>query len=268
MFCMEKSVKASGPFGEVASPIRCRSWGCPNCQEWRQRCLQAQCINGRPNRFIVLTCRRSDESTPLEAARGLVLAWRAIVKAWRKQRKWHKGQFIAVFEPHESGWPHLHILWRGHWISQRWLSREMGARLNSPIVHVSMIRGAKSAAFYVAKYFSKAPTRFGSLKRYWTSGNYAKSHPTDAEPVFPKHLPKEVVNQTIHNIEHEWIRYKKPVWRRPPMIVGWGSLSPLPAVTLLKHRPRLRFRGGLLRWKHGKVWGAPGFPDQNGGERA
>lgn len=224
MFCREQSIQANSNFGQVAAPIKCRSWLCPNCAEWRQKCLMSQCINGKPNRFITITCRAGQFGTKEGNAAAIVRAWRIIVQRWRRKRPWHRCQFIAVFEPHESGWPHLHVLWRGHWLDQEWLSEQTTELLNSPVAHVSLIKGRKSAAFYVAKYFSKAPLKFGTCKRYWTSQKFAKSYSTDAEPVFRKGYPIERRNQRIGQIESDWKRAGKTVWRAGKDIIGWGVL--------------------------------------------
>lgn len=223
MYCRERSVIASTPFGEVAAAIKCRSWLCPECAVWRQKCLMSQCIIGKPNRFLTITCRPGEFGSMETNAKAIAAAWRTVVQRWRRLAKWHKCEYICVFEPHESGWPHLHVLWRGHWIGQAWLSEQMSALLNSPVVHVSRIKGAKSAAYYVAKYFSKTPTRFGTAKRYWTSKNYGKCTDTDAEPVFRKGIPKTMSRDSIDDHIRDWHRRSKVVWYVGTDIAGWGT---------------------------------------------
>lgn len=225
MFCGETSIMASTHFGQVAAPVKCKRWGCPNCQEWRQNCLMARCIEGKPNRFIVLTCRRNQFPTKELAAKAMVAAWRTIVLRWRRLEKWHKCEYIAVFEPHASGWPHIHILWKGHWIDQKWLSQQAMELLNSPIQHVSLIKDVKSAAFYVGSYFSKEPEKFGTCKRYWTSKNWPKLQHIDAQKAFHKGFPIELVNKTIHAIVETWRKYKKEVYEIPPNLYAWGTLT-------------------------------------------
>lgn len=224
MFCQENTITATSHFGQVAASVKCKRWGCPNCAEWKQRCLMARGIEGKPNRFITFTCRRGQYPTPEAAARAMVKAWRTIVLRWRRLRKYHKCEYLAVFEPHESGWPHIHVLWRGHWIDQKWLSQQGLELLNSPIQHVFKIADAKSAVAYVTTYFSKEPTKFGTLKRYWTSRNWPKLKHIDADRAFHKGFPIDLVNRRIHEIVAEWKRYGKTVWTRPPDIHGWGCL--------------------------------------------
>lgn len=224
MFCSDQSIVATSHFGQVAAPVKCKRWGCPNCQEWRQRCLQARGIEGKPNRFILFTCRQGQFASPYEAAKAMVAAWRTIVLRWRRLRKHHRCEYLAVFEPHVTGWPHMHILWKGDWLDQDWLSQQGSELLNSPFQRISLIKDAKSAVFYVTKYFSKEPTRFGTLKRYWTSRNWPKLQTIDADRAFHKGFPIDLVNRRIQDIVHEWRRYEKIVWERPPNIYGWGCL--------------------------------------------
>jgi hypothetical protein len=223
-FCREQTITATSHFGQVAAPVKCKRWTCELCADWRSRCLMARCMEGKPNRFITFTCRRGQFPDEVTTARAMVQAWRTIVLRWRRLNKWHKCEYIAVFEPHVSGWPHMHILWKGHWIDQKWLSQQATELLNSPIQHVFKIADAKSAAAYVTKYFSKAPTKFGTCKRYWTSKSWPKLKHIDAARAFHKGFPIDKVNRRIDDIIREWKRHHKEVWTRPPDVAGWGML--------------------------------------------
>lgn len=224
MFCGEQSILTTSDFGEIAAPVKCKRWSCENCSEWRQRCLQARCIEGKPNRFITFTCRRGQFPDEGTTAQAMVKAWRTIVLRWRRLNKWHKCEYIAVFEPHVSGWPHMHILWKGHWIDQQWLSQQGTALLNSHHQSVSKIKDARSAAFYVAKYFSKAPAKFANCKRYWTSKNWPKLTLIDADRAFHNGFPFGLVDARIETLIAEWKRHGKEVWHRKPDLAGWGAL--------------------------------------------
>lgn len=224
MFCGETSIRASTHYGETIATIKCRSWGCPECAETRQRQLQSQCINGKPNRFLTITCRAGQFGSKEANAAAIAKAWRTVVQRWRRQEKWHKCQYICVFEPHISGWPHLHILYRGHWMRQQWLSDQMNALLNSPRVHISAIHNSKQAAFYVAKYFSKGPQKFGNSKRYWTSQDYAKPYNTDAAPAFPKGIPVCMVPKPASELLQSWYHESRQVWTIRNKIFMWGEL--------------------------------------------
>lgn len=253
-FCREQSIKASCQFGEIAAAIKCRSWNCELCAPWRQRQLQARAIEGKPNRFITITCRVGQFGSKEGNARAIAAAWRTVVLRWRRLNKWHKCEYLCVFEPHISGWPHLHVLWSGHWIGWQWLRDQMIQLLNSQHVHVSRIRGEKSAAFYVAEYFSKAPTRFGTAKRYWTSKLWPKCKLTDAPKAFPKDIPIIRVNTPIQEIVASWRRAYKNVCEIPPDLWGWGTLwNPGTYVKDNKDRPIRSYDGDAWR-KTAKGW--------------
>lgn len=224
MFCREASIRASQEYGEIIAPIKCRSWTCDECAPERQHQLQSQCINGKPNRFITITCRYGEFRRKECAAKAIALAWRTFVQKWRKEKPWHKGQYIAVMEETKKGWPHLHILWRGHWISQQSLSQHMSEWLNSPNVDIRQITNVKQRAYYVAQYFSKAPVRFGTCKRYWSSQKYAKPYNTDAPRAFPEGVSVSMVPENVFNLLHEWYREGKDVWTTRNHLYGWGWL--------------------------------------------
>ena len=89
-----------------------------------------------------------------------------------KLKKWDSLPFLAVFEAHKSGWPHLHLVLRSGFIAQRQLSALAMQFLGSPIVHIRIIDSLRHAARYIGKYISKQNVRFGTCKRYWKSKDY------------------------------------------------------------------------------------------------
>lgn len=155
--------------------VRCHTWTCPRCAPRRKKRLFKEAITGRPNRLITLTVRPDQFRTPHEAARALSLAWRRCRDTLKRYHGHSEIESLAVFERHKSGWPHLHILVRSRFISQRWLSQYMGNRINSPIVDVRQIKTRKMAAAYVTKYLTKNPEKFRGTKRYWRTAAYSPS---------------------------------------------------------------------------------------------
>lgn len=153
-------------------PLRCRSWSCPICSGKRRKAVIRQAVDGNPTRFITLTPNAGSGSEPDEEALNMTRAWRDVVREYRRLWPNREAQYMAVFEATKRGWPHMHILWRGGWIDQRWLSAQMKKRIGAPVVWVSLIRNKKKAAEYCGKYFSKRPIRFGNCKRYWRSFLY------------------------------------------------------------------------------------------------
>lgn len=161
--------------GEVrAGAIWCKSWTCDHCAPIRQKQLMAQAAQGQPTRFITLTSRRRvGDLTPDQAARQLVHAWRMVIQRGKRDGLIREMQYIAVFEQHRSGWPHLHILARCDFLPQEWLSKRMAEYADSPVVDIRLVKSRARAAWYIAKYTAKAPHKWEGCKRYWRTLSYA-----------------------------------------------------------------------------------------------
>lgn len=222
-FCRDTTLVATGHIGQMAIPIKCRSWGCDYCQPMRQRQLLALAFSGAPNRFITITCRRGQRATPDEAAKALAEAWRTVIRRWRRLSPQNTGEYLCVIEAHKSGWPHLHILFRGAWMAWSYLKSQMTSLLNSPSVYIKYMSKSSLVAAYVTKYCGKAPHRFATTKRYWSSKKYSLKQSTDAPKDFHKGLDLEHRKTNITAIESEWREYKRLVWNLEPDIIGWGD---------------------------------------------
>lgn len=170
--CGEKIVGAEEDFLKQALVWRCKGWHCPHCAEALQSRLRDRARNGRPTLMLTLTNRVKPGLTPSEHARQLVQAWRTIRQAIARQTGEAKVAFIAVFERHRSGYPHLHILLRSPRIDVDWLRKKTIALLDSPQFRVDPVKKAAKAANYVAKYAAKAPEAFDGCKRYWASHSW------------------------------------------------------------------------------------------------
>lgn len=154
--------------------LRCKSWSCEDCSKMRKMRLVAEAKEGKPERFITLTVNPSWFSSPEERATKMVEAWRLIRRRFLKLRKNNVCEFLAVFELTKLGEPHLHIIQRGSYMSQKWLSAQMLELMGAPIVDIRTVRGKKEVARYVTKYISKRNIKIGTLKRYWRSLKYLK----------------------------------------------------------------------------------------------
>ena len=175
ILCSELTLVNPGDGETRYISLRCRAWTCEHCQPIRQRQLIALAQSGNPTTFITLTCKVSESGCPASRARALVHAWRAVVKRAKKKYGYERIPFLAVFEATKRGEPHLHILARVPWIDQRWLSAQMDELLSSPIVDIRRVRSARQVAGYVAKYVGKAPHRFDTCKRYWSTRDWDQS---------------------------------------------------------------------------------------------
>lgn len=169
----------------------------------------AEGIGGRPDMFLTLTIRSNDHGDPIAAAKRLSRAWRLLRLRIMRSMKWKQLPFLAVFERHLSGWPHLHIMLRSKYIPQKWLSDQMLDLIDSPHVDVRRIRDHKQAVAYVAKYTGKDCHKFGTCKRYWQSKDYdlRQQPPEKPKPKYGEGWERE--NVTLQQ------------WSRNFKLLGW-----------------------------------------------
>jgi hypothetical protein len=213
------------PQGSIATALRCKRWTCGDCGPKRRKRLIAEAMSGAPTSFLTLTYNARREGTPEEHAADLSHAWRLLRK--RMLRKWsgHRFPFIAVFERTQRGEPHLHILLRGPYIPQQWLSEQMDDLIESPICDIRFIRSRQQVAGYVAKYVGKDPEHFGTSKRYWSSRDYAGvafewTKPEKWEPGF-----WSIVRGTLDSIGRYWERNGYSVTVIEPERAIWAVLG-------------------------------------------
>lgn len=171
-YCQSRSVVKSTPTTATVISLRCRSWHCIDCADVRKRQLMAEAIAGRPNKFLTLTSRKREDKTPEQAAKELSYAWRIVRLRLMRRYKLRSLPFLAVFERHASGWPHLHILLRAPWLDQRTISKWMAELCDGPNVWIEHLYSSKKASVYCAKYSAKCAEKIGTSKRYWQSVDY------------------------------------------------------------------------------------------------
>lgn len=111
-------------------------------------------------RFLTLT-------SSLDAPEDIQRSWRALYMRMKRRGLIHG--YIKVPELTKSGLPHLHVLFRGSYISQRLLSIWWQEIHQSKIVDIRSFRpyrGKKRTAAYMAKYMSKE----GAHRYSWSWG--------------------------------------------------------------------------------------------------
>jgi len=191
-----------------AKPLVCRSWNCEYCAPMRKSRLMAQAASGSPNRFLTLTVNPVIGSSPDERLLLLSNAWRTCVKRLRRLYGQSTIQYLAIVEATERGEPHLHILLRAPYIPQGLLSQIMSELIESPIVDIRAIKGAKQVIRYVAKYVTKNPHHFGTGKRYWST--QAWELPRDLDPekeafyAAKWHIDHRRINEVARYFIHEY----------------------------------------------------------------
>lgn len=204
MLCSEASMVKQGLDGLQAVTLRCRSWGCPLCEASRRSQLVALAKSGDPTTFITLTVNPAEGSGPPERARRLVDAWRSVIKLVKHEYGYEAIPYFCVFEATKNGEPHLHVLARVGWIDQKWLSRQMKALTNSPIVDIRRVRNKKKLAYYIAKYCGKEPHRFATCKRYWTTQNWELVKFKPEPPPGRWHARWRLVRTPLGDLADEW----------------------------------------------------------------
>lgn len=172
MFCAEWALVKFECNRATVLPLLCKCWNCDECRPGRAKRLVEEAKAGAPTLFITLTSRRRASLTPSQAAQALVVAFRKVRREYVREHGKGSFAFLAVFEATKRGWPHIHIVARCKWLSQKWLSRRMASLDGSPVVDVRRVHGHSKVAAYVSKYVGKNPTRFEGVKRYWRSLDY------------------------------------------------------------------------------------------------
>lgn len=176
----EVSVKRDGPQAE-AHAVRCKRWSCEICAQINRRRIIALARMGKPTAMLTLTVSNKNYPGPTEAARDLK---RGLVALRKRIARAYKGQtmaFLVVYEKHQSGWPHMHLLIRAPFLPVRWLRRVWEEITGSFMVDIRAIKTEGQAAFYVTKYVGKDLAAFEGCKRWWRSHDYNEPKADDPE---------------------------------------------------------------------------------------
>ncbi len=169
----------------VVVPTLCHRWDCPQCSRYKLRHARAIALAGRPERLVTLTTRPRQGYTIEQAIRWIRLRFRKLLADLRTD---HPGlEYMAFVELHKSGWPHLHVLTRGAYISQRDLSERWAHHSGSFRVHIQLIRktwkGIQEATKYYLKTAQEVHTESPNLPVYTHSRKWII--PSDSETQRP-----------------------------------------------------------------------------------
>lgn len=175
----ESSVKSNSEEGE-AIPVRCKCWSCPTCAKINKRKVILAGISGAPRALLTLTVNRKHYSSPEDAAHALKRGLRNLRLDLKRHPKLENFEYLAVFEEHESGYPHMHLLITGKFIPWHYLRKTWERITGSIHIHIRKIRNSSQAANYTAKYISKSLAAFEGCKRWWRSHGYPR--PVDERP--------------------------------------------------------------------------------------
>ena len=123
----------------------------------------------RDGRYRFLTLTSSPES-PLDIQRS----WRKFTMRLQR-RGLLKDGYIRVTEYTHQGRPHYHIIFRGSYIEQRWLSHIWAIVHEAPIVYISDVRSKRGISGYLAKYMAKDNQGRLSWSMAWLYKGFVKA---------------------------------------------------------------------------------------------
>lgn len=167
------SVKTRSTSGE-AVPVRCKRWSCEECAKANKRQVIRAGIAGNPRALLTLTVSSKHYETPELAALALKRGLRNLRLDLKRHPKLKNFEYLAVFEEHQSGYPHMHLLITGKYIPWQYL-RQVWERITGSIhIHIKKIPNARQAAAYCAKYISKSLKAYEGCKRWWRSHGYPR----------------------------------------------------------------------------------------------
>jgi len=114
-----------------------------------QRAMSGMRVGGNL-KFVTLTTSRE----AMKAGLDIRASWRTLLQ--RLRRRSLCSGYVKVMEYTKAGLPHMHLVMRGPWLSQSWLSEQWAQIHLSPIVDVRRVQRRDGAASYLAKYMGKS----------------------------------------------------------------------------------------------------------------
>ena len=122
MLCSEAVAVNQNSLEGTYSLLKCKRWACEICRPLnRWKVIQAA-KRGHPNKMLTLSVSSKHYASEDAAARDLKRGLDALKKRIARRFNKRRIPMMVVFEAHKSGWPHMHILLRTSFISQKWLS--------------------------------------------------------------------------------------------------------------------------------------------------
>jgi hypothetical protein len=201
----ELSVKGNASEGE-AHPVRCKRWSCPVCAQINRARVIAIARKACPRAMLTLTVSSTAYPDVDQAAEALKRGLRLLRLGLARHARIENFEFLAVFEKHKSGHPHLHLLIRGKYIPWQYLKRRWKELTGSSQIFINKIATTGQAAFYAAKYIGKDLHAFAHCKRWWRSHGYSEGVTDDYQPS-QRYGPPTRYLASVHNLFHV-LRYE------------------------------------------------------------
>ncbi len=216
--CCTSSVVGSSPNRDhiVVVPVRCKAWECPKCGPLKRAAWIHKIISGKPTREMTLTMPAQNCHDPVQAVIFLKENFKCLVAKLRRQ--FGTFEYALVWELTHRGVPHAHVLFRGTYIPQKWLSnawKKLGAGY---IVDIRSLKSVPARAFHATKYLAKetgqtahalSPLRIVQLsKRYLPPAD-----PNENKTKYPDHVwvyscfrPTEIVTAFMDNPRYRQVQ--------------------------------------------------------------
>lgn len=149
--------------------LRCKRWSCPHCGPRRIAHVTRRVVDAKPNKFVTLTVCNDLFESPRDAydrtrrhVTTLSRKIRSTVDEW---------EYLRVLEVTKRGYPHYHLVVRGGFVDQSWLSQEWDRLTGAYIVDIRKIKNMSHATSYVMKYLYKQKAITWTNRRMsWSKG--------------------------------------------------------------------------------------------------
>lgn len=172
LYCQQWSICKEEDGVKTYLPLDCHSWSCPRCAAGMKSKITKALQDVEVHRFVTLTASVAAFPNPDDAWRVLGRSVNVLLKRIRRYCAPNSVEFFMVWETTQRGYPHAHLLFRGPYLPQRWLSRQWDDLTGSPIVDVRRVASGPTAAKYIAKYLAKQLNAPKGTRRYRHSFNF------------------------------------------------------------------------------------------------
>lgn len=157
--CGHGCITGTSPDGSqrVIMPIRCGRWSCPTCARRKVRMWQSRAVRGSAERLLTLTIRPRPGVSKVDLLELAKSKLPRLIAAIR--RAYPRIEYMAAWQLTAAGVAHAHLMTRGSYIPQRWLSARWRHLTDSPVVDIRKIHNARQAARYVTRYMLRDVSR-------------------------------------------------------------------------------------------------------------
>jgi hypothetical protein len=138
---------------EIVIPLSCKSWSCPRCADIKRLKYIRRLAAGQPQREFTLTTRSDPNMTAVEIVERMKRAFVRLVGEIRDD--FGSFEYALVWELTKAGTPHAHVLMRGSYIPQRWLSAHWHALGEGKNVDIRAVKNHRKHAAHLCKYLGK-----------------------------------------------------------------------------------------------------------------